>query len=661
MRNRSLAAVGAALLVLLPGLPAARAQQAPIGQADGGRGGIADGGSGGAAVPLDLPAERHGLPVPVQLAFTGGAQVGEGGVGWTVPMSFISQNDTFSRQRPRNLGTFHAPVLPPPQHPEIARATLTLFGQTRAIVPIDSAGHWRVVVGDQAMEITRTGFGWEVTDGTGLRYRFENVASLGNPSLWMLTQIESAHAGSRVTLQYRAEPRTVGGLTAPELYLDAVQYDFDESGTCAKHEVLLKYATPPGGTQGALLGVFVDNGRLRVRTPILTHVTVTARGDQCGTPSILRTYELRHAPDADTGLPRLVSVDVYGRSGTPEASAAAPIARYVYGRTTYEGYGEDKRGALVYAERYDMALPGGQSFLGEVSEGSLGGRPGFVTDATLMDLDGDGQVDFLQGDLWYRNGGGLAFSAAQPVIPTMPGVPSVLAMQQNNILDRPTESAAFEDTWFQLIDMNADGRLDIVDAVNPPLGYWRLYLNLPTGWQLLDVDIRPVYDVLHEHHIIGLDHKLPLSRSVTGTLHEVAGCYESKLISGQRRWEICSGYVPEAYVINPEVTRVAWTLRDVNGDGYPDLVANELRTAVRSTPGYGLSPFSGFQGNGCRQTAGQQPPEPGTQVRCYDRWLFEWRKKVNGTWETADDDENRLMVFLNRAGATPHADGLFAQ
>lgn len=70
------------------------AQQGPIGQIEGGGGAAADGGSGGGALAISLPEERHGLPVPVALGFNGGAEVGEAGVDWRLPLSFVSVNET---------------------------------------------------------------------------------------------------------------------------------------------------------------------------------------------------------------------------------------------------------------------------------------------------------------------------------------------------------------------------------------------------------------------------------------------------------------------------------------------------------------------------------------------------------------------------------------
>jgi hypothetical protein len=406
MRRRLGVAVLASLLSL-HGATVARAQQAPIGQAEGGQGAPGGGGGGGQALPLNLPGERHGLPVPIGLAFSGGTQVGEGGVGWSVPLSVISQNDTFSRQRPRGLLGWQGPALPPADHPEIGRATLSLLGQSGLLVPIDNQGHFRVMLGDQAMEATKQGATWFVTDGSGRRYRFDNLDGLSNKSLWLLTEIASGHhAQSKVTLHYRVQPRQLGGLTTPELFLEAVRYNYDPSGACAKHEVNVKYGVPArgGGDDEVsedpnapppmrVLGTSVVNGRLLVRTELATHVIVYARGNGCGSGTVaLHTYELQYVPDSDTRMPRLGAVNVYGQSNTAEGKVRLPVARYVYGRSTYTDKAQSP--VLLYGEREPLALPA--NHLGRVY--SNDDRTSHGTIAGLVDMDGDGLLDYVDRD-----------------------------------------------------------------------------------------------------------------------------------------------------------------------------------------------------------------------------------------------------------------------
>lgn len=643
-----------ALAGLVVGLSPARAQQAPIGQIDGGGAAGVDGGSGGNALALELPAERHGLPVPVAVVFTGGSQVGEAGVGWGVPLSFISLNETVSRQRPRYFNGNHPPDVPNPNHPEDAellRATLSLGGNASPLVPVDGAGHWRAIVGAQSMEVTGSWSSdvWTVTDGNGLRYHFERLAGLDNPSLWLLTKIDSGHhTTSKVTLEYRIDPRSAGGLDAPELALAAVRYNYDEDGACAKHELQLKYGTPLAAEPDALLGVFVDNGRLRVRTQVLTSITVVARGASCSSAYVVvRRYELRYAPDADTRLPRLVAVDATGRDGTPEAAAAQPVARYVYGRTTM---GNDHSGrVLVYGERDPITIPGGHQFLGRLSSATGTGTTPNLTTGALMDLDGDGLIDFLVDRKWHENRDGTLFNGAMDVYAGLSEPPPAVIGRHDTWhsirhYPRHTNDTAYESVDILTIDMNGDGRLDVVDAKAIGGGYWRIFVNEPDGWRVVDVSMHRVQQQLTERHMGPGYPNMPVGRSVTGAQGVVHACYR---VAADHTWEACPDTEPT--FTGGQTTRVQWQLRDVNGDGYPDLVADSQLTVQRL-----------IDDDDCLPYVGTPPPPAPPLVPVGSETWCQAGHTTYGYDERNPDGPNRLIVFLNRGGARIATQGMFA-
>src|SRR5438105_2165292 len=58
-------------------------------------------GSGGYStrVPLDLPAARGGLPVPLQIV-SGAPRYGALGVGWDIPLSYVYMDYSVARHRP---------------------------------------------------------------------------------------------------------------------------------------------------------------------------------------------------------------------------------------------------------------------------------------------------------------------------------------------------------------------------------------------------------------------------------------------------------------------------------------------------------------------------------------------------------------------------------
>src|SRR5262245_26753886 len=57
--------------------------------------------SGGytASVPLDLPAARGSLPIPLQIT-SGARGVGAAGLGWDIPLSYVRRDITFQHRRP---------------------------------------------------------------------------------------------------------------------------------------------------------------------------------------------------------------------------------------------------------------------------------------------------------------------------------------------------------------------------------------------------------------------------------------------------------------------------------------------------------------------------------------------------------------------------------
>src|SRR5215470_6491253 len=95
----------------------------------GGSGSFGGANTGGysAAVPLDMPAARGGLPVPVQITYSEHG-VGAAGRGWDVPLSYIRDDTTVVHRRPK--GT--ANVAPAPRE----QVTLVLSGRSMDLISI---------------------------------------------------------------------------------------------------------------------------------------------------------------------------------------------------------------------------------------------------------------------------------------------------------------------------------------------------------------------------------------------------------------------------------------------------------------------------------------------------------------------------------------------
>ena len=156
-----------------------------------------------------------------------------------------------------------------------------------------------------------------------------------------------------VRLSYGVQNVAVGDGTAQELELSAIEYNLATGGACAKNRIELAYGPWNGDPGGAVDPNLPGNGNgdpspcerrrcsTKSGTRVLRRVHVLAHGDTCGTSDQrvrLRRYQPSHNPDADTGSPRRVASDVYGRQGTAEESQRLPIGRYAqYGSATTDG------------------------------------------------------------------------------------------------------------------------------------------------------------------------------------------------------------------------------------------------------------------------------------------------------------------------------------
>src|SRR5215470_6546596 len=156
----------------------------------GGSGSFGGANTGGysAAVPLDMPAARGGLPVPVQITYSEHG-VGAAGRGWDVPLSYIHDDTTVLHRRP--VAT--ANVAPGPRR----QVSLVLSGRSTDLVPTDSAGTaWIARNDDVALQVQRkvdtntSTITWLAYDGQGRTYTFAAVDSaLSGTGIWLLQDI----------------------------------------------------------------------------------------------------------------------------------------------------------------------------------------------------------------------------------------------------------------------------------------------------------------------------------------------------------------------------------------------------------------------------------------------------------------------------------------
>ena len=480
LRSLSSRTIVAVLAALLPWT--AQAQLAPTGGHYGGRpsdtgftGPVSATGGFSASVPIDLPVARGALPVPFEISY-GARGVGAAGLGWEIPLSYVRRDTTVAHRRPTSGG------------PGVtARPQVTLSLQGRLIELISNGGTTWIARRDAPSLLLREQAGsWVLYDGQGRTYTFTQPVVISETGLWLLTTVTGA-GGSKVLLEYGYDTLTYGGGSALTINLLRVSWNFHPDTSCAKHALWLSYGVPTTTPLSlAVIGTSVV-GRNRV----LVNLDLRSRATCADEPERLRQYLFGYSADADTQLPRLASVKLRGRKGTPEELVELPVASYTYGTATTAG-------KLVYETWPTASVPfdaDGTKIAStdidfEASLPPAAAGNAYSTWQTLTDVTGDGRPDLVYrktGKLWVAQnrpivGGGVTFtthtSQAQLHDSTFTAGPFELrSLQRFRIGGDPVPNV--EEVWRQSIDVNGDGRMDVIDA-GESANRWIIYVNTPS-------------------------------------------------------------------------------------------------------------------------------------------------------------------------------------
>jgi hypothetical protein len=678
-QKRSLVPSLAALVSFVVAAPllssAARAQDAPVigghyaarASDTGFAGAVNSSGGYGASVPLDLPPVRGGLPLPLRVV-SGGNQVGAAGLGWEVPLSFIRRDLTIAHRRPVNTANVT------PQARE--QLSLALGGSRTDLIRNGADTAWLARRDDAQIEVRDVGGGvLEMYDGNNLRYSFSSdgggVGALDNGNLYLLRDIFGP-GGSRVHLDYTfGAPGLGGGSTGLSIDLASVSYNFDSTGACAKHIVNLNYdADASLPLSFSMLGstALVRLHKLRE----LGAIDVTARESAADSPQpctgamkSLRAYNFSYQADADTGQQRLRQVTMIGQEGTAERNVTLPLATYTYGQFT----GSD--GTISYLPTpQSIPLPSdftNQSIAQTVTaQNPIAAISNTITSMGLIDLNGDGRPDLVNATFpgFMRNrpgpGGTTSFSDLNSV--TLPQSDELsrafvpVAPQFGGDLVQYGVAANRNYVDKRLIDMNGDGRLDIVDST-AQANAWVVYLNTPdladpnhTIWVPRTISILPMVQRLVEagllldgNNIMGTPITdpsqvtfLPLGRSFTSNVVHFHHCYiwtgsawitpftdfyPANCTFPQFDYPVLSNYGGDAE--DGQTSFVEWELKDVNGDGYPDLV-------------YNASPVV------AQLVGGERPLQDGTEVNQV--------ATSDAIWSPAFTGSHAVKALINVAG-----------
>jgi hypothetical protein len=594
----------AALLLLSP--RALHAQLAPTGSHYGARStdtghdlvGPNENGDYSASVPLDLPPARGGLPIPLEIV-SGTHGFGAAGVGWDIPLSYLLVDHGFAHRRPAyQPGAAIAPR---------EQIVVALPGRHVEMIPLGAPSNHQWIginAPDISMAVDANG-NYQVFDGGGLTYTFLTSAATDSTGagLWLLDTIAGAGKSS-VKLHYDVltgvianSPNTVS------VDLRSIDYNAHPTASCYKTEILLNYEAPPNGAPP--LSLTVLGQATLVRTHKVNSVDVQSV-PTCGASFVrLRRYTLSYVQDPDTGLQRLSGVSVSGRDGTTEMNTNIPLAAYTYGTAT----SIDSTGArtLQYVADQDgvwaagaggyvanTALVGGAVFQAPIAGTAYG------TLQSLTDFTGDGRPDVVFRDSGghlqiARNqpvaGGAATFSAITPLTDTT--FTKTLLDARTSSVPRfgatPVDQATEEYVWRQAIDVNGDGRIDLIDAADTP-NRWIVYLNKPDTGPSGIKWVRRAYDVtrlradLASHGLTVPANYLPLSRRISGRQHQAWQCF--KWDTSTTTYVVdpvdsdCTGTRTTLQPAGVEQTFVEWEVLDVNGDGYPEVVFNASATQL---------------------------------------------------------------------------------
>jgi RHS repeat-associated protein len=485
----------------------------------------------------------------------GGKRVGAAGLGWDVRLSYIYRDTTIAHHRPARQ-----------------RLSITLGGQSIVLVRNSADSAWLGQLNAQQIKVRDAGVGTMVMyDGEGRTFTFSAKgatagSALVNGNLFLLTNIRGTD-GNQAAIDYDiGAPTLPGGGVGLAINIKELSYNVNPTTTtCFKNRIVLSY----GAALSTPLAMTTLGGVVMARLQTLTSVTVGARATCADSSSTtLRTYALSYSPDTDTQLPRLQSVTVTGQQGTAEASVRLPIGTYSYGsivdpttrRITYVPVANSGppfvagKNLHTFGISYTTSVPSPEPHGGGDTVNDL------FTVQSFVDLNGDGRPDLYGDGNYYPNTPGPDSST------------SLLVADATGISLNPSEKihsaviggAAFSpvrinpsinDTLRQLIDINGDGRLDVVETVLPDIDHWIIHLNRPHPTDpkksfFIDISV-PVASMRAALNSTGISFgRVPLARRTT--VPDVPGS-----IDNLRKHTITE-----------------FALRDINGDGYPDFVYN---------------------------------------------------------------------------------------
>ncbi len=222
----------------------------------------------------------------------------------------------------------------------------------------------------------------------------------------------------------------------------------------------------------------------------------------------------------------------------------------------------------------------------------------------MRDFTGDGLPDLVYkfGGQWVLHRGRVTASGPQFGGAAMTwSEPAELFEQttKRRTDDDPAARAAMitTETWSQFVDWDGDGRLDVIDVNGGSDGsHWQVWLNRRAtngdiAWTAVQVDIAPIRAHLLQRGFVGVlqdlgnEQRIAIDRARSWPRYDVTRCTTQHCTTAG-----CEAVTPCPSSSNTDApqfppnhdytwridTMSDWTLTDLNGDGFLDVVAGTI-------------------------------------------------------------------------------------
>lgn len=550
-------------------------------------------GAMGHSAPILIPPGRKSATPDLRLVYSSADGDGPFGYGWSLPLGSIERSTKHGV--PRCTGS------------HVDDFALMLNGAAHELVPVGSNAY-RAKIDEAYLEAVANVAAntWEVKDRAGVTYRFAtNASGASDPgsrlwagadtflffqatppvcqltAVWALTQIQDPN-GNTIDILYAKNGNT--------LYPSEILYGGNVNPPTTGHAFKVAFGTvsrtyPPISYHRGVGETLVD---------LVNKIEIFAAAGPGSFPSTpMRTYQLSfdELPENGRALLREIRGDLL------------PTQTFQYSSSDFAYEVLDP----PYQPPANLDNTGGKNFLRQTNDN-------LATKRSVMDVNGDGMMDLVVSengtaagwDVYYGSSSGFASSKSTWTL--TPGV--------NPDYMRDANSGYPKHTNFETVDLTGDGIADFVDATSLP---WKVYpggcsssacgfsesINWDAPWLYLREDRKPGY-LFTVQTLLDLngDGRLDLVRSGTSP-SSPWDVYLNQGIdqaTGEGSFSATVDFSASGPIRTVQPSQIYLsTFRDhfdVNGDGLPDRLcyldgctSTATSMTVELNTGRGFAPF----------------------------------------------------------------------